>query len=193
MIRLLIVIAFACVLFTTATVNTSAQATRNIVGRRLDDFNKQTEKVARDEMGREMHGRKLTPEERRIAEAKKAQIKEDFEKLQTVYNEILTRLHAKETFSDQYVADTSERVAKSGARLRENIEFPVRTEDEKSTTVSPQSVSIKLLCVQIHAFLTNPIFEIGVLDVTEAAKARDALEKVIKTSEELRTQFAKTH
>jgi hypothetical protein len=171
-----------------------AQATRTLssTGRRLDEFNRQTEKVARDELDREMHGRKPTEEERRKAAARKAEIKEDFESLQAAYNEIVTKLHAQQPLSDTYVSDVSGKIAKSGSRLRHNIEFP----EEKSDGSRPQEsaqppASLKSLCLLLHAFLTSPVFETGVLDVVEAGKARDNLDKIILNAESLRQKFGK--
>lgn len=164
-----------------------AQAPRSIssTGRRLDEFNRQSEKVARDELDREMRGRKPTAEERRQTEARKEQIKEDFEGLQAAYNEILTKLHAQEHLSDAYVSDITAKIAKSGARLRHNIAFPERTDGPEKPDASSSPGSIKDLCLLIHKFLTNPVFETGVLDVIDAGKARDTLDKIIHISESL--------
>ena len=174
------------------TIN--AQATRNAsaVGRRLDDFNRQSEKAARDELTREMNGRKPTKEELREAQVKKAQIKEDFETLQASYNDIVSRLQAREPLTNSYIAEVTDKISKSGHRLRHNIDFVDKKDDAVKKSAGPTPVpTIKTLCVHLHAFLTSPIFETGVLDVAEAKKASETLEKIIQTSESLRQQIGK--
>lgn len=173
-----------------------AQTARTLssTGRRLDEFNRQSEKVARDELDREMRGRKPTPEERRQTQARKEQIREDFEGLQAAYNEIITKLHAQEHLSEAYVSNISAKIAKSGARLRHNFAFPERKAggSEKSEASSPLG-AIKDLCLLMHKFLTNPVFETGVLDIIEAEKARDTLDGIIQTSESLHHKLGKSH
>ena len=195
--RLGIITVFVCLTFITFVANTHAQASRSIstVGRRLDDFNRQSERAERDELAREMEGRKLSPEERRKAEIKKTQIRDDLESLQATYNDVVARLQAKEELSSTYVAELTEKVSKSCVRLRSNIAFPpLKSSDAKTGRIgTPQQASIESLCINILAFLTNPIFESGVLDLIETEKARDTLDKIIQTSEELRHRLGRTH
>ena len=168
----------------------AAQAPRSIsnVGRRLDDFNKQGQKADRDEMEREMSGRKPTPEERREAEIKKAHIKEDLATLQSSYNDIVVKLQSREKFGEEYVAAMTERISKTGSRLLHDIHLPaVKPAPAKSDNpTTPPAISLKALCVEIYAFLTSPVFETGVLDIKESAKARETLERVIYISDSLR-------
>lgn len=184
----------AAVLFLVLVVVDSAYGQgggrQNAVGRRIDDFNKQSDKAARDEMTLEMSGRKPTAEERRAVAAKKAQMNADLESLQSAYNEIVTKLHAKEAISEKFVQEVTERVSKSGASLRKNLELPEPKKDPESKVdpASEQTVSLRLLCVQIYAFLTSPIFETGVLDILPAVQARENLDKLIKTADSLRHQ-----
>jgi hypothetical protein len=169
-------------------ISGEAQSSRTVsVERRIDDFRKQSERQAREELSREMRGRQPTAEERRVAEAKKAQIKEDFDMLQSAYNDILERLHAKETLTSGYTQEITGKIAKSAARLRQNIEFPAPKTDVKAAEASPPPASMKSLCFHIYAFLTSPIFETGVLDLVEAEKARDSLDAVVRIAENLRT------
>jgi len=191
--RLAIVVSVGCLMLLILVPTVNAQTTRTLstVGRRIDDFNRQGDKMARDEMNREMRGRRPTAEERRLAEAKKAQIKEDFQTLQTTYNDILIRLQSREKLTSHYISGVVEKVLRAGSRLRENMEFPTKVEDEKKVEGVPPESSVRLLCIQLHAFLTSPIFETGVLDIVEAAKARDTLDKIIQTSANIRHQLGK--
>lgn len=187
-------ISLTCLLLSTATLTVTAQASRTLssTGRRLDDFNRQAEKAERDELAREMHGRKPTQEQLRETQLKKAQIKEDFESLQTSYNDIITRIRAKESLSNSYIAGVTGKISKSGSRLLHNIDFPAKKADApKGDAPSTPVSTLKTLCFQLHAFLTSPIFETGVLDLVESERARDALEKVIHTAERVRQQLGK--
>jgi hypothetical protein len=174
--------------------NAQTPRTLSSTGRRLDEFNRQSEKVARDELDREMHGRKPTEVELRQAAAKKVEIREDFENLQAAYNEIVTKLRAKQPLNDTYVSDVSGKIAKSGSRLRHNIEFPEKNGDGSKPKESTQPpASLTSLCLLLHAFLTSPVFETGVLDVIEAGKARDNLDKIILNAESLHQKLGKTN
>jgi len=191
-IHICLVLAFT-ILGWVVVADAQTARTLSTTGRRLDEFNRQSERAARDELRREMRGRKPTEEERRQTAAKKEQIGEDFEGLQAAYNEILTKLHALEHLSEAYVSDATAKIAKSGARLH-NIAFPERkTGDSEKAEASSTQGSIKDLCLLMHQFLTNLVFETGVLDVIEAEKARDALDKIIQTSENLHQNFGKTY
>jgi hypothetical protein len=179
---------FGCVL----VAEGQTSRTLSSAGRRLEEFNRQTEKAARDELRREMRGRRPTAEDRRQTQAKKEQIREDFEALQTAYNEILTKLHAQEQLSEAYVSDITAKIIKSGGRLRHNIAFPnSNAVDSENTELS--SGSIKDLCLFMHKFLTNPVFETGVLDVIEAEKARHALDKIIQIAGSLQHKLGKSN
>jgi hypothetical protein len=193
-IQAVILIVIGAITMLADVQSAAGQSTRTLstVGRRIDDFNKQSDKVARDEMDREMRGRKPNAEERRLAEIKKAQLKEDFETLQKAYNDIVTKLHAKETLSAEYISEITEAIGKSASRLRHNIEFPVAEAGKKAPDQVSPTVSIASLCLQIHAFLTSPIFETGVLDIAAAEKARDTLDAIIHTSGALRQQTGKS-
>ena len=165
----------------------AGQGTRiTSIDRRLDDFRRQNEKSARAELEREMHGRKPTAEERRQAALKKSEIKEDFENLQSIYNDVVTRLHARETLAPAYTIEVAEKISKSAHRLRRNVEFPARKEEQSVAELKPSTKSLGAVCVALLAFLTNPMFETGVIDPTQAVKARDLLDEIIRMSDDIR-------
>ncbi len=183
-------ITLGCVVVADAQTNRTISST----GRRLDEFNRQSEKAARDELRREMRGRKPTTAELKRASVIKEQIREDFEGLQAAYNEILTKLHAQEHLSEVYISDVTAKIAKSGNRLRHNIAFTEReTTNSEVAEVSSTRGTMNDLCLLLHKFLTNPVFETGVLDIIDAGKAGDVLDKIIQTSENLHQHFGKTN
>src|SRR5688572_11444993 len=69
-------------------VESNAQSARtlNTVERRIENFNNQGLKAERDEMNKELRGKKPSVDEMKRAAALKAQLKEDLESLQEEYN-----------------------------------------------------------------------------------------------------------
>ena len=162
------------------------------VARRIEEFNAQAVKASRDELNREMNGRTPSDQQSRLTRLKKTAIREDLETLQSSYNELVTKLHSKETPSDAFVLDVTERVRKASTRLQDNIEFLAIKERKPSPpTASASKGSLRELCVILHAFLTNPLFETGAFEVAEADKARDVLDKIVQLSGTLHNQVGK--
>jgi hypothetical protein len=179
-----------------SVVTADAQSSRTLAsaGRRIDEFNRQSEKVARDELGREMLGRRPTGEERRQAVAKTSQIRQDLEHLQDAYNELVARLATGESADEIYYAGIDAKISRSALRLRHNVAFPDKsTESIEKRNEDRPAPSVRDVCLYVHAFLTSPLFETAVLDVTEAAKARDLLDRIILTSERLRQNRENLH
>lgn len=178
-------VVFSLSLFCATSINAQTTRTLSSTERRIDEFNRQSEKVARDELNREMHGRKPTKEELRIAAARKAEIKKGFDELQAAYNDIVTKLHAKEAPSDAFVFEVTDQISRGANRLRSNLTFPERVANA-TASVEPEPASLRVLCLKIYAFLTNPIFETpDVIDVRETERARDTLDSIIRASESL--------
>lgn len=170
----------------------SAQSTRALTAaaRRIDDFNKQSDQAARDEMNREMRGKKPSAEEIRKAKAIEAQIEQDLEALQTEYNNIVLKLQSREAIADTFVADSSGRIHKHSDRLKENIKFPESKEGEPVQNEIKQANKRKALielCTQILSFFKSPMFESpNVLDVKNAEESRKTLKTIIRLSGELK-------
>ena len=172
------------------------QATRTLanVGRRIDDFNTQTRQAARDEMNREMNGRTPTEGEVRATRLKKAEIREDFATLQSGYNAIVTKLNSKEALTDKFVSDVTERIRRAGARLQHNVGFlEVKERVVLPAARSTPESSLRELCIIVHAFLTNPVFETGVLVVADSEEARDLLDKIVQLSGTLHSKLGKVN
>jgi hypothetical protein len=162
--------------------------TTNSVGRRLDDFNRQGDRAARDEMNREMRPRKPTKEQLQNVARVKAETKEDLEGLQDSYNEIVVRLKTRD-LPPTFVVEAASKVNKHASRLKLNIAFPKpeNESDAKPEDLSRDSHKLLLdLCRRIYDFLTDPMIENPqVLDVEAASKARLSLESVIILSERI--------
>lgn len=166
------------------------QATRNVssAARRLDDFNQQTEKVARDAMNREMRGKKPTKEELEKAARIKAETKEDLEGLQAQYNLIVEKLGGGIP-SAEFAAEASAKTNKHASRLRSNIVFPKTPEGAVETPVQVPAETrkrLRELCLKIYEFLTNPMIENpSVLDLKAANSARASLDAILLLSDHL--------
>jgi hypothetical protein len=174
-------------------ISANAQASRNpsASARRIEEFNKQSGQVARDEMNREMGRKKPSAEEMRKAKAIEAEIKEDLDALQTAYNDAVSKLHSSAEITESFVSGIAGRVHKHSERLKSNIKFPESKDEEPvpDENQSPTSIRKKLvtLCTNILTFFDSPMFESpNVLDIPKAQKARRALETVIHASSELK-------
>lgn len=181
--------AFFMLTFLAVTI-VDAQSSRSStsVGRRLDDFNRQGDKAARDAMDREMRSRKPSKEELQNAARIKAETKEDLERLQDLYNEIVVRLKVRDIPSE-YIVEAASKVNKHALRLKANIAFPKPDNDDEVDTAKPSGDSRKLLlelCTNIYELLTNPMIENPqVLDLQSSTKARKVIDSIIVISGEL--------
>lgn len=192
--RLLVAAVSATVLIAFYVSTSNAQGTRSIssTGRRLDEFGKMSDKAARDELNREMQGRKPSPEAIRKAAAVKAEVKEDFESLQNEYNKLVTVLNSKESLNPAFVRETAERIHKHANRLKTNVVFPAPLQSDseevkKADSLGDSRKQLRSMCEQIYLFVTNPIFENpNVLDIEAARKAASTLEAIINVSDRLR-------
>jgi hypothetical protein len=184
----LMVLSFFC------SLTAIAQGTRSLssTGRRLDEFNKVTDKATRDELNREMGVRKPSAEEIRKAAAVKVEIKEDFESIQSEYNKFVTSLTSKEQLRPVSVRESAERIHKHAVRLRVNVVFPKTEQPEaedikNNLTVGDTRKQLRSLCEQIYLFVTNPLFENpNILDIEAARKAAKTLETIIDSSGRLK-------
>ncbi len=171
-----------------------AQPTRSLANsaRRIEEFNKQGDQAAREEMNREMRGKKPTAEEMRKAKAIEAQIREDLEILQSEYNNIVIKLQSGDQVADTFAVDTAGRIHKHAERLLSNIAFPESRDDEATqveTKKKPlnQRKQLFVICSHILEFFKSPLFESpNVLDVPNAMEARRKLQTIIQSSLELK-------
>lgn len=184
---------FLAVLLSVAAAEINAQATRSLsnLGRRLDEFNKQNDKVARDEMNREMNGRKPSKEELQNAARIKSETKEDLEALQAEYNEIALKLNARVKIEDSFVRNLAGSIHKHASRLHSNMVFPKQDENEIRPPIRSVQADVRLqlndLCSRIFEFLTNPMIENpNIIDISSAKSARLSLESVIEISNRIR-------
>jgi hypothetical protein len=173
-------------------VESNAQGTRqlNNIGRRVEDFNNQKTKADRDEMSRELRGKKPSSEELKRIATLKAQLREDLEALQEEYNQLVTSLKTGGLMHVKAAAEVGERVHSRSERLLRNLNLPVSKETDVALPKVYGGDTNKLLrsmCALLFEFITNPMFESpSAIDVQASAKARLTLEELIRLSDHVR-------
>lgn len=160
--------------------------------RRLDEFNKQTDKALKDDKDRQVDGKKAAATELRKTAAVRAEIEEDLNGLQFGYNEIVIKLQSKEAITERFVAEVAGKINKHAERLKRNIRFPkAATEPNEEPPVQSDLTQRKRLlelCNEVLAFFDSPFFENPIiLDIPNAIEARKLLENIISKSGDLKT------
>ena len=154
-----------------------------------------------DQMETEMRINSLERESRRSPEEKSpnlanAQLKDDFEQLQTVDNQMMEMVFANNMLDYKRIFEAITEIRKRATRLKSNLPLPVAEKDESEdqtlkdwnevnqTQVKP---ALQALDDLIQRFVTNPVFQQSqVVDIQQSSKARRDLEAIIRLSEKLR-------
>jgi hypothetical protein len=126
------------------------------------------------------------------------QIREDYQRLQEVNNEMMGNVFRAGQPADAVdltlVIKSLEEINKRASRLKTNLRLP--TGEEKQPQANPAisnikelKTSLQMLDELIMSFIENPTFERpGVVDVEQSAKARRDLEGIVEHSQSLREQ-----
>lgn len=161
------------------------------IDRRIEQLNRQSEQYERDKLGRDIKGGAKNPNDRKRAQAVAAQVKQDFEHLQTGYNQIVLAMASKEGFNYDSISGAVAEIKKCSARLKDNLSLP-QPKDGKEQEAGSEAVTgqiettLMTLRKHLYSFLTNPQFESpAVLDVEQAGKASRDLDKIIELSKSL--------
>jgi hypothetical protein len=152
----------------------------------------------RDTRERESLRRSLGKRPERIANvlyvrAIVAQVKEDFERIQVIRNEIVRATSANNGLDYKFISQATEEIKKRSSRLKNNLALPDSEENEKSK----KSVSnfnhaqikdaLHTLCNRIESFVKSSIFETpGVIDAELSVKANRDLQSMIELSSNIR-------
>lgn len=187
-------ISLICLLMLSG-VSVLAQSSRqpSSVERRVETLNRQGSEYEREDQRREMEGKKNNPADKKLAQQITAEVKEDFEHIQTIYNRIVIAMSSKEPPDYKFIADATSEVKKRASRLKTNLALPKIEDEDKSqkkeeTELTEAQINPSLLSLRNHIynFVTNPLFESSrVLDVAQATKASRDLEQIIKFSESI--------
>jgi hypothetical protein len=129
------------------------------------------------------------------------QIKEDFERIQTIHNKMMEMTFSNNVLDYKRISETSTEIQKRASRLMSNLPLPdaeVSEQDkqaQKSLTetelgqVKPALLALDSLMM---SFVSNPIFQSAqVVDVQQASKAKRDLEAIIKLSGKIKKSAAR--
>lgn len=159
------------------------------IDRRVEQITNQREQYERDTLrdGNGEKNRKTTGP--KPSQATTLQVKQDFERIQSVYNEIVKALTANAELDYRFIANTTGEIKKCAGRLKKNLALPEPESNEKDLkSVSDiqedlMKPSLQKLCHHIVKFVTNPLFESsGVLDIEQSTKASRDLRKILELS-----------
>jgi hypothetical protein len=135
--------------------------------------------------------------------AKFQEIKDDFETIQRMQDEIVTIYTRTKQINYARISNDAEQMNKSATRLASNL-FPVienqksgkKSKDQKQQPGSPLPEDLKSMIVEqdntLAAFVANPMFtNPTVVNAADNARARSDLERLIKLSAALKLEAEK--
>lgn len=122
-----------------------------------------------------------------------AQIKEDFNLIQVLNNEMIRVAFSEQSLDFESLSDKAADIKKRATRLKGTIKLPPPKEEKKSLenqeSSSPEQLKASLLLLRktIGGFVNNPFFQHpGVVDVQLSAQASRDLQDIIELSEVIR-------
>lgn len=124
------------------------------------------------------------------------QLKQDFEHLQTVHNQMMVMTFDNKVLDYKHISEASTEIRKRAARLKSNLPLPESEKAESqerplkgSKELDQGQVKPALLALDdlIMSFVKNPIFQSAeVVDLQQSEKAMRDLEDIIKLSGKLK-------
>jgi len=186
---------FAFASFTTCPAH--AQTSQSAAAERQ----RQRQTRRNDQMENEIKISALEKESRQPVEEKQtrlayAQLKADFEQLQTVNNRMMVMVFANKVLDYRSISESIAEIRKRAARLKSNLPLPATEKDESEeqsfkewNEINQAQVKLALQTLDdlIQRFVTNPVFQQPqVVDVQQSSKAKRDLEAIIKLSEKIR-------
>ncbi len=170
----------------TQTLAQSRGSRPSPIDRRMEEMTRQRERYERDTLGND--GKPENPADTKAAQATILQVKQDFQRIQSVYNQIVLAI-SKDAIDYKFISDATHEVKNCASRLRKNLALPepentdAGAKDESDIKQEMIKPSLVKLCRHIASFVTNPQFETsGVIDVEQATKASLDLRKIIDLS-----------
>ena len=204
----------AAILLTLPTLASSAIAQEH--GPPAGGSDKNLREAASDLKGRSVEMERVSREAKKPDKsttpqpANFAEIKEDFERMQIVNNDVLQPASERATIDYQRVLESAQEIEKRAARLRNNL-FGVRRENQskdkkpsaesQDSKPSAETQDLKSLIIgldnSIISFARSPIFQnTQVVTPDDSLAAQKELDKIIKISGDLRIEadrVKKTH
>lgn len=129
----------------------------------------------------------------RFLQAVILQVKEDFERIQVVRNQLVRITSANNALNYKFISDATGEIRRRSNRLKKNLALadPKEREGSKKNGVELDPEQMKdallMLCNRIESFVKSSVFETpGVVDVDGSAKANSDLEHMIQLSSNIR-------
>ena len=128
----------------------------------------------------------------RELEAVVAQIKQDFERILTLHNEIVRAISADKAFDHDFVSSAAAEIKKRAGRLQTTLALDKLDAGEqnqhklKPLNDAQLKDALITLCKGIESFVTNPVIKTpGTVDIQQLGKARRDLEGVIELGDHI--------
>ncbi len=164
-----------------------------VMERREADMVNQREMRERESLRRRLGARSVRVTNPRYLQAVIAQVKEDFERIQVVRNDLVRSTSAHNGLDYKFISEATEEIKKRSSRLKNNLALPDSEENEKIQKSASEfdhaqiKDALRKLCDRIESFVKSSIFETpGVIDAEVSVKANDDLRIIVELSSNIR-------
>ncbi len=188
--RLMLLTAIACAIFFSEPI--AAQSSGDPAKAQMQEMSRR--EIQLNSLGADNE----PPKDPKRSQAMMDQVREDFQRILTLHNEIVRALTANRSLSVRFISDATGEIRKRSARLQSSLKLQKPPESATATqratvlNVTQTNDKLLLLCKQIESFVRNPIIEKpGTVDAEQLGKARRDLQSVVELSEEIRKQVDK--
>jgi hypothetical protein len=188
-------VAFTSVLAITTVAQQQSQPVYvpPVMERREADMVNQREMKERESLRRRLGASSVRVTNPRYLPAVIAQVKEDFERIQVIRNDLVRAASANNALDYKFISEATEEIKKRSRRLKNNLALPDSEEDEKSQKGLSEfdhaqiKAALHTLCDRIESFVKSSIFETpGVIDAEVSVKANDDLRSIVELSSNIR-------
>ncbi len=188
-------VAFTSVLAITTVAQQQGQPgyVPPVMERREADMVNQREMRERESLRRRLGARSVRVTNPRYLQAVIAQVKEDFERIQVVRNDLVRSTSAHNGLDYKFISEATEEIKKRSSRLKNNLALPDSEENEKIQKSASEfdhaqiKDALRKLCDRIESFVKSSIFETpGVIDAEVSVKANDDLRIIVELSSNIR-------
>jgi hypothetical protein len=131
-------------------------------------------------------------------EAVVAHIKQDFERILTLHNEIVRVISTDKALEHDFVSSATAEIKKRASRLQTTLALDKLEDSEqnqhklKALNDAQLKDALISLCKEIESFVTNPVIKTpGTVDIQQLAKARRDLEGVIELGDSINKSAAR--
>lgn len=175
-----------------------AQGRTYSVARRIEKIENQADQYERDGLHRDREDKATTGSDQKRARAIAAQVTEDFQRIQVIYNDLVRTLTAGKSLESVSLSESILGINRCAVRLKTNLALPEIKDKSKNQVVHDVAderltSSVTVLLNRISSFVTNPLFEsTSVLDVELSTKASVDLNEIIELSNGIKKNLDKT-